>query len=172
MARRRRNKIELLKNDTGEWVDNLEALKDLACSFFQRLYSLDMPTVPSYTVKGKFPPIKAFDMIYFQSSVSPDEVRAALFDIKPWKAPRPEGFQAGFFQSQWSWIGNCLFNEVSRVMAGGPLGGTLNNTLISLILKVSSPVVITDFRPTSLCSVLYKIIIKVIANHLKTFCLM
>lgn len=33
------------------------------------------------------------------SSFSFEDVKKALFDMKPWKAPGPDGFHAGFFQN-------------------------------------------------------------------------
>ncbi|CAA7042577.1 unnamed protein product [Microthlaspi erraticum] len=41
VIRRRRNRIETLKNDTGQWVVNQDELEALAVGYFQRLYSLD-----------------------------------------------------------------------------------------------------------------------------------
>lgn len=45
----------------------------------------------------------------------------------------------------------------------------LNFTFIVLILKVSSPRKITEFRPISLCNVVYKIGSKMLANRIKPF---
>lgn len=49
---------------------------------------------------------------------------------------------------------------------GGNLA-TLNHTFIALILKVSKPRKLTEFRPISLCNVIYRIIAKTMANRLK-----
>lgn len=43
----------------------------------------------------------------------------------------------------------------------------LNETYICLISKVNCPQKITEFRPISLCNVVYKIVSKVLANRLK-----
>lgn len=43
----------------------------------------------------------------------------------------------------------------------------VNETLIVLIPKIDNPSHLKHFRPLSLCNVIYKILIKVITNHLK-----
>ena len=49
----------------------------------------------------------------------------------------------------------------------GSILKSINHTFITLILKVHNPKRVFDFRPISICNMIYKIISKVIANCLK-----
>jgi hypothetical protein len=48
------------------------------------------------------------------------------------------------------------------------VGKSVNSTHISLIPKSSSPSSFENFRPISCCNLIYKIIAKILANHLKS----
>lgn len=41
IIRRRRNRIESLKDDNGQWVSEMPALESLAVNYYKRLYSMD-----------------------------------------------------------------------------------------------------------------------------------
>ena len=44
----------------------------------------------------------------------------------------------------------------------------LNRTNIALVPRTNNPQRMTKFRPFSLCNVVYKLVSKILANHLKT----
>ena len=60
-----------------------------------------------------------------------------------------------------------MVNCVSEILNTGVMPQSLNETYICLIPKVSCPQKITEFRPISLCNVVYKIMSKVLANRMK-----
>lgn len=76
-------------------------------------------------------------------------------------------FEHFFFQKQWDLIGLEICEWVKAVFAGKSIEPELNNTLLVLILKVPSPENFSQFRPISLCSMMYKLVMKVNASHFK-----
>ncbi|CAM8899886.1 unnamed protein product [Rhodiola kirilowii] len=94
------------------------------------------------------------------------EVRIALFQMHPTKAPGMDGFSAMFFQSLWGTVKDDVCEEVLKFLNEGVLDESLNETLIVLVPKVKGACQMGEFRPISLCNVIMKIITKVLANRL------
>jgi hypothetical protein len=95
------------------------------------------------------------------------EVDAALAQMHPLKSPRPYGFSACFYQRSWGTVRSDVGKAVLDFLNFGVFDPSLNTTHIVLIPKVKNPFRITDYRPISLCNVLYKLMSKVIANRMK-----
>ena len=87
--------------------------------------------------------------------------------MRPTTAPGSDGMNALFYQKFWHIVGENVVNAVLDYLHSGVMGPDINHTNIVLIPKIKSPKRMSDFRPISLCNVIYKIISKVLANRLK-----
>uniref|UniRef100_A0A453D627 Reverse transcriptase domain-containing protein n=1 Tax=Aegilops tauschii subsp. strangulata TaxID=200361 RepID=A0A453D627_AEGTS len=67
----------------------------------------------------------------------------------------------------WEVCGDDVTNIVLTIVRGEESPECINHTVLVLIPKVTNPTLLSQFRPISLCNVLYKIASKVIANRLK-----
>ena len=102
-----------------------------------------------------------------EAKVTKDEVKKALFDMDPDKAPGPDGFSARFLQVCWPIVEKDLLKMVQKSQNAQKIGGSTNSAFLALIPKEKGANNFSRFRPISLCNTGYKIITKVIANRLK-----
>ncbi|MBA0584342.1 hypothetical protein Gorai_015159, partial [Gossypium raimondii] len=61
--------------------------------------------------------IKFQDIAFSEKLISNEEIKKALFDMAPLKAPSSDGFHAHFFQSQWDIVSNAICEWVQEIFA-------------------------------------------------------
>lgn len=94
------------------------------------------------------------------------EVKKALFDMDPFKAPAPDGFQALLSKT----LGpgrrptNAVMRLVLNVLDGQGMLEGFNHTVLAV---VSNPQSVTQLRPIGLCNMAYKVTSKVLVNRIK-----
>ncbi|KAA3470829.1 reverse transcriptase [Gossypium australe] len=91
----------------------------------------------------------------------------ALKGMGPLKAPGSNGFPALFFQKYWHIIGKKVLEFCLGILNDGKGLESANSTDIVLILKTSHPTALVNFRPISLCTVMYKLVTKTIDKWLQ-----
>ena len=67
------------------------------------------------------------------------EIREALFQMYPNKAPRPHGMTTCFYQRYWELLGGDITKACLQVLNGNASLSSVNKTNIMLIPKVRSP---------------------------------
>ena len=96
-----------------------------------------------------------------------EEVGEAIKGMAPLKGPRSDGMPPLFFQTYWTDIGMDVSHAILSCLNSRSILRSINHTFITLIPKVHNLERVSDFRPISLCDVIYNIISKAIANRLK-----
>ncbi|KAK8915996.1 hypothetical protein KSP39_PZI022362 [Platanthera zijinensis] len=83
------------------------------------------------------------------------------------KAPGCDGVTHSFFTHFWNLTMFDLCAAVKSFFANGSMEAKWKETLVVLIPKCSSPCFPEHYRPISLCSTMYKVVAKIIANRMK-----
>lgn len=87
----------------------------------------------------------------------------------PLKAPGPNGMPPPFFQHFWPTVCNLVTKTVLDFLNCGvtPPPPKFNETHIVLVPKNGNPKRVIEYRPISLCNVIYKLASKTLSNRLK-----
>ena len=83
------------------------------------------------------------------------------------KAPGPDGFTIAVFQDCWDVIKEDLVRVFAEFHSSGIINQSTNASFIVLLPKKNMTKKISDFRPISLITSLYKIIAKVLSERLR-----
>lgn len=165
--RHRKNKISKLFLPDGSWTDQRKEMEKMATNFFKDLYTKDPLVTPQ--------PLLDLIMLKVTEQMNEDlckafsdkEISDALFQIGPIKAPGPDGFPARFFQRNWEVLKNDVCKAVKLFFDQKVMPEGVNTTAIVLIPKKKESKELKDFRPISLCNVIYKVVAKCLVNHLR-----
>lgn len=148
-ARRRSNQIHRLKNIEGEWRDWNSGLQEIITDYYKNLFTA--------SVVEWEPVIDCINHVitrehneFLLNEVAEEEVRHALFQMHPDKAPGPDGMTPAFYQKHWSIVGKDIVAMVRKFFQLGQLPQGLNDTNIALIPKKKSPAEMSELRPISL----------------------
>lgn len=95
------------------------------------------------------------------------EIQSALWSLKPYKAPGPDGLLVGFFQRFWHTVGNLIKEEVKLIFSSSEMLAYLNKSLITFIPKCSNPETLGSYHPIRLCNSIYKVVTKIIVTRLR-----
>lgn len=99
--------------------------------------------------------------------ITRDDIKEALMHMVPLKSLGTDGFNADFYQSYWHIVRDEVSLAALNFLNDDLFDSGINHTHVVPICKIKDPTKANDFQPISLCNVIYKIVIKTLANRLK-----
>jgi hypothetical protein len=166
--RRRRNHIHSLRDNTGTLHDTNEGMASLLINYYDTLFTTAQPEEIEEVVAQVSQVVTEDINKALTREFQASEVELAIKQMAPTKAPGPDGMPPVFYQKYWHVIGSDVTKAVLSCLNSGRILKSINHTFITLIPKIKNPERVTEFRPISLCNVIYKLISKVLANRLKS----
>lgn len=169
IQRRQRNQIMRLKDKGGIWKSEPKDIAGIIKLHFQDLY--ERPPMRDFgdVISLIDPLISTECNARLVRDVTREEVKTAVFELGPLRAPGSDGFPRLFYQRYWDTVGEEVFQAVQSFFKDGVLLREVSQTNVTLIPKVPNPESMNQLRPISLCRFLYKIISKVLTNRLQPF---
>ncbi|RVX23043.1 LINE-1 retrotransposable element ORF2 protein [Vitis vinifera] len=163
-------KLQFVKAKLKVWnkasFGELKSIKEEILRYFEKLYT--SPSGESWRVEGlDWSPISGESAFRLESPFTEEEIFKAIFQMDRDKAPGPDGFTIAVFQDCWEVIKEDLVKVFAEFHRSGIINQSTNASFIVLLPKKSMSRRISDFRPISLITSLYKIIAKVLAGRIR-----
>jgi hypothetical protein len=167
--RRRKNKIEYIKDNQENTYTESEDIEQVFLNHFQDLF---MSQATSHVAESTQLVCNRIDHDMYDQlnkDFTKDEVYQAIKEMKGLAAPGPDGLPARFYHTYWDVVGEDFTSYILNIINHDGDPQPLNNTNICLIPKKDNPSHPSDYRPISLCNVTLKTVTKTIANRLKPY---
>ncbi|XP_028104122.1 uncharacterized protein LOC114303175 [Camellia sinensis] len=167
ITKRRKTKINALKDTAGTWLTKANEINAAILDYFQNLFNCEDVIQLDHWNNLASTYFTHDDNFRFLKPISNAEILRAVKAIGAFKAPGKDGMQAIFYKTYWNYIDKSVCEFVKSCFHNKTVPPEVNETLIVLVPKVDSPETITQFRPIRLCDVTYKIITKIIVGRIR-----
>lgn len=172
-VRRRRNRIQVIQNKEGDWFVKEEEIRRLFVNHFKEIYKEDQTDRQyclhrlSEKIGDQIVRVPECEIQGLQMIPTELEIQRVVFALGPTKAPGPNGMNASLIQKHWGTFGPTVTKEVMLFFQTGIMKPVIAHSNLILIPKIDAPLRVTDFRPISVCNLLYKVISKLIARRMQ-----
>ena len=107
------------------------------------------------------------ERVWLERKFEREEILQVVRDMEGDKASGPDGFTMAFYHHCWRVVEKDVLAIFEEFFQHCKFEKSFNATFIALIPKKIDASNVRDFRPISLVGSVYKILAKVLANHLK-----
>ncbi|KAK4392766.1 putative mitochondrial protein [Sesamum angolense] len=163
------NSIRRLQYPDGSWAETDEEIRQCILNYFGGVFTSSRPLSDDIQRGTEHLPFVVTTTMVedLRRPFTEIEVTTALFNMSPLKSPGLDSMPPLFFQKFWHIVKTDVITCVMRFLNNHILPVGFNETNIVHIPKCKQPRSLTQYRPISLCNVVYKIASKTRANRLK-----
>ena len=158
-----------LEDGEGVCIEDEARMGGIIEEYFRSIYTTLNPSGINEILNEIQPALTKEAAVLLGRDFNAEEVRIALSQMAPLIASGPNGMSPIFCKSFWHIVGQDVTSVVLNALNTRVVPELLISTFISLIPKIKHPKKVSDYRPISLCNVIYKLISKVLVNRLKKF---
>jgi hypothetical protein len=170
-ARKKRNSIIGLFDGNGVWREGELGVEEVITDYFNEIFSSS--SLSPESIESALTGVDAVVSPEMNTELlrpfDEDDVKTTLFSMSPIKAPGRDGFPALFYQKIWGIVGDRVTKACLGILNHGQPISEINDTILTLIPKVDKADKFSDFRPISLCNVMYKIVSRCLVWRMKGF---
>ncbi|XP_015941361.1 uncharacterized protein LOC107466866 [Arachis duranensis] len=167
IQRRIRNRIDKVKDETGQWIQGEASIMRLVERHYTKLFTSEGDRNLEECVKDIPKRVTREMNEELMAKIKDEEIREAVFSMGGLKAPGPDGLNGLFFQQHWEILSKEVCGVVKQIFEDGCIPGDLGETTVVLVPKVSQPESLNQLRPISCCNFAYKIVTKVLVGRLR-----
>ncbi|XP_035546735.1 uncharacterized protein LOC118348703 [Juglans regia] len=165
--RKKINAVNSIVDSQGRVVTDQSEIGEVFTVFFSSLFTTSQPLSIDQCLQEMDTKLDMDMKAWLLKPFTREEITAAVFKMNPLGSPGPDGFPAQFYQKNWEVVGDQVCNFALQFLNHGGSLSEVNDTFITLIPKVQNPTRVAEYRPISLCNVIYKVVSKTMANRLK-----
>ncbi|XP_039033520.1 uncharacterized protein LOC120169447 [Hibiscus syriacus] len=168
-----RDIIRVLVDDQGYRLESFEAMSKEIVSIYSNLIGTadnmvkDIDPILLKDLLNYSLPYEASSSLV--KEITREEIQKVVFCQGKDKALGPDSFTPLFFKNSWNIVSEDVVAAVKFFFHSATIHHAFNSTIIALVPKIPNPSAVKDYRPISCCSVIYKIITKIIVRRLTDF---
>jgi hypothetical protein len=171
IIKRRRNAIDFLKLPSGGWSSERQEIGNCFTSHFQYVFNSSRPNLDEDLLSLFDNCISPEENATICEKPTEQEIFMALSEMGSTKAPGPDGFTVLFYKKYWYIVKEEVLSSIWDFFENNNLLKEQNHTFIALVPKKLGASSVHQFRPISLCNVIYKVISKIWRTGLKDYCI-
>ncbi|XP_074304872.1 uncharacterized protein LOC141639712 [Silene latifolia] len=163
-----------LRTSDGTWINDPTEIEAEILTYFRLIMGTNHSTqAQNFQLTEDFlsdldiPSLSSDDCSILSTPFNETDVLRVIRSMDGSKSPGPDGITPRFYQLFWPQIGHVVTAAILQFLNSGVMLKEWNHTHIILIPKVAHPEMVTQYRPISLCNVIYRIASKCLANRLK-----